>query len=94
MKRVEAKERAEITAKLTPPSVPYEFRRLWSWCADLIIGASSGGGFGGLRVTWLDVDAWARRMKRDPSAWQCKTLLYMTGAFIKASTPPMPKKGQ
>lgn len=94
MKRKTDEQRALIREQLTPPPIPYWTRPMWSWCVDILAGASSAGAFGGLHVTWVDLDAWARRMKKELSAWQSVTLLRMAQKYLNAcTTVEVPEKG-
>ena len=37
---------------------------------------------------WSDVDAWARRTKRDPSPWECHVIQRLDDAFFFAQQGP------
>lgn len=77
--RLSRDQRDLIQERLTPPDVPEWCRHIWSRCISLLAGAAE--------PEWVDVDAWARRMRYDPSPWEAETLLLMARAFRKACEP-------
>jgi len=43
---------------------------------------------GAAPITWPDLDAWARRTRRDPAAWEFDVLARMDNEFFTATLPP------
>lgn len=76
---------AKAQAALVAPPLRARFVHLWHWFQELH-GARGSGMNGPAPITWPDLDAWARRTRRDPSPWECTALKAMDGAFFATVT--------
>ena len=77
----------EAKAKLAERVSPGVLAYLWQWFLELH-GHRGVGPMGPAPLTWLDLDAWARRMRRDPAPWEFDVLSRLDDTFFAVTMPP------
>lgn len=65
------------------PDIPAAGEGLWSWFLELHQGRPDYG-FGPARLTWADMDAWARCFQIDLTPYELSTLKSMDLAYLGA----------
>jgi hypothetical protein len=72
---------------LREPQFPDALSYLWEWCLEIRQGL--GAGMDGLAaLTWVALDAWARRTRREPEPHEVQALFALDGALrTDGSTP-------
>ena len=68
-------------ATLTAPPLSERVRYLWGWFLELH-GRRGSGMNGPASLSWPDLDAWARRTKRDPTPWEFRAIGLIDDAFF------------
>ena len=74
---------------LRAPPLPAHFAYLWEWFLQLHRRRGSGA-MGPSRITWGDLDAWARRMGHDPTPWDFDVLAALDDVFFRAADAAQP----
>jgi len=72
--------------KLRGVGGPGSLGYLWDWFLELHARRGSGP-MGAAPITWPDLDAWARRTRRDPAAWEFDVLARLDNEFFTATLP-------
>lgn len=60
--------------ELIQPDVPLKVRYLWRWFVDM---------WGGERMSWNDMKAWAELTGRKPNEWEISTIRAIEREFLK-----------
>lgn len=79
--RARRRDGAEARAQLIAPRYPASARYLLDWFYEL----HARRGYtqhGPLPLSWSDMDAWARRTKRDPWRWEWLVIGLLDHAFL------------
>lgn len=74
--------KAELRSETRPGALAY----LWLWFLELHSHRGAGA-MGPAPITWPDLDAWARRTRRDPLPWEIDMLSRLDDVFFLAASP-------
>ncbi len=74
--------RTAIEADLSGPPLPPAGAYLWTWFNELNLARPSGG-MGVAAITYPDIEAWCRLLRRKPAPWEIDILKGIDGAFIR-----------
>lgn len=85
MRSTTDEQRARLRAKLTPPDVPAGFRHLWTRTGQLLTGAEVRDS--GIAIDWVGMQACARMLNWNSTAWESETVLLMAKEWKRAATP-------
>lgn len=64
----------EHVAELEGPRFPESLRYLWDWHRELRMGIRE-------MMTWVDLDAWSRQMRKHPTPSENEALFYLDAIF-------------
>jgi hypothetical protein len=83
--------------KLDGPEIPPALVHLWGWFSELSQGRQPGA-MGPARLTFLDIDAWARLTRTPIEPWELSVILRLDSAWLaveydNASTKERRKRG-
>lgn len=69
-------------AEDTGPYCPDELVHVWNWFAEIISGVAPNG-MGPSQVTWRDVLAWSQLTGEQPSAFEVRVILGLSGKRVE-----------
>lgn len=67
--------------ELEGPGLPPLLVYVWEWFCELSAARGSNG-FGANPISWAEIDAWAQRMRRNPSVFELELLQALDAAFV------------
>ena len=79
-------KRKQTAASPAAPELPEALVYLWNSFIALLNGCASDG-FGGVRVTWTDMQAWAAMTGNAPAAWEVDVLMRLANMFSASRAP-------
>jgi hypothetical protein len=77
---------AQGEALLEPPEFPDSLAYLWEWYSSLRMGLGEGMS-GASALSWVTLDAWARRSGNEPEPRDASALFYLDAATRNPGQP-------
>jgi hypothetical protein len=69
---------------LENPELPEPVKHVWEWWYELH-NARSAGGMGQSPITYLDIQAWAKMSRQEPTPWEVQALREMDKVYMSWS---------
>lgn len=78
--------RGKAAPVAAPQACPWRVAYLWHWFIEVAAGASGGGGFGPVVVSWHDVAEWSRMTGTRPDPWEAALLIRLGNLRARIET--------